>query len=57
LYLAITTSELVMEGFLTGGNGNDVDAAPALEEDMDGCFVPADRGYASDQFRRIFGRE
>ena len=31
---------------------NDVVAAPALVEEVIGCYVPADRGYDSDDFRR-----
>ena len=41
-----------MEGFLSGGNVNEVVAAPALVEEVIGCYVPADRGYDSDDFRR-----
>jgi transposase len=52
-HLATSTNGLVVEGFLTGGNINDMDAAPGLVEDVVGCFVPADRGYDSDKFRRI----
>ncbi len=42
-----------MEGFLTDGNVNDIEAAPELVEDVVGCFVSADRGYDSDCFRQI----
>ena len=41
-----------MEGFLSGGKENDGVAAPALVEEVIGCYVPADRGYDSDDFRR-----
>ena len=42
-----------MEGFLSGGNVNDIEAAPELVEEVFGCYVPADRGYDSDAFRRV----
>jgi len=41
----------VVEGFLSGGNVNDIAAAPLLVEQVVGCFVSADRGYDSDGFR------
>ena len=41
-----------MEGFLSGGNVNDIVAAPALVKDVIGGYVLADRGYDSDDFRR-----
>ena len=46
----VTTDGLV--GFLSGGKENDGVAAPALVEDGIGCYVPADRGYDSNDFRR-----
>ncbi len=52
-HLAITSDGQVVEGFLTGGNVNDIEAAPELVEDVIGCFVSADRGYDSDHFRRM----
>ena len=41
-----------MEGFLSGGNVNDIVAAPALVKEVVGGYVLADRGYDSDDFRR-----
>ena len=43
---------LVEEGFLGGGNVNDVVAAPIFVEDVIGCYVAADLGYDRDDFRR-----
>ena len=51
-HLAVTTGGQVVEGFLSGGNENDIDAAPELVRDVVGCFVMADRGYDGDKFRR-----
>jgi transposase len=51
-HLAITTGGEVVEGFLSGGNVNDIQAAPELVEEVVGCAVLADRGYDSDEFRR-----
>jgi transposase len=52
-HLAITGGGQVVEGFLSGGNVNDIEAAPELVREVAGCFVMADRGYDSDGFRRI----
>jgi transposase len=52
-HLAITTSGQVVEGFLSGGNMNDIEGAPELVKEVAGCAVMADRGYDSDEFRRI----
>ena len=41
----------MVEGFLTEGNRNDIDVAAALVKDVVGCYVAADRGYDSDNFR------
>ena len=49
---SVTTDGLVVEGFLNGGNVNDVVAAPALVEDVIGCYIAADQGYDSDDFWR-----
>jgi IS5 family transposase len=51
-HLAITTGGEVVEGILSGGNVNDIQAAPELVEEVVGCAVLEDRGYDSDEFRR-----
>ena len=40
-------------GFLSGGNENDVKAAPKLVEEVYDCHVLGDCGYDSDGFRRF----
>ncbi|MDR0375061.1 MAG: hypothetical protein LBH85_04980 [Treponema sp.] len=52
-HLAITADGRVVKGFLSGGNVNGVEAAPELVREVSGCAAPADRGYDSDEFRRI----
>jgi transposase len=52
-HLAISSGGQVVEGFLSGGNVNDIQAAPELVREVVGCAVMADRGYDSDGFRRI----
>ncbi|MDR0374268.1 MAG: hypothetical protein LBH85_00890 [Treponema sp.] len=50
----MTTSDgQVAEGFLSGGNVNDIEAAPELVRDAVGRAATAGRGYDSDEFRRI----
>jgi hypothetical protein len=51
--LAITSGGPVVEGLLSGGNENDIDAAPELVREVVGCVVMADRGSDSDEFRRL----
>jgi transposase len=41
-----------VEGFLTGGEVNDVVVADELVENVVGCAVLADRGYDRDGFRK-----
>lgn len=50
-HLAITTAGQVAEGFLTGADVHDVSVAPELTADVVNCFVLADRGYDSDEYR------
>jgi hypothetical protein len=52
-HVAITT---VVEGFLSGGNVNDIKAAEELGTGVVGCFVIADRGYDRGEFRRLHTR-
>jgi hypothetical protein len=52
-HLAITRRGQAEEGFLSGGNVNDVVVAPELAEDVAGCLVIANRGYDNDRFRGI----
>ncbi|MDR0720209.1 MAG: hypothetical protein LBF78_11290 [Treponema sp.] len=42
-HLAIPSGGAVEEGLLSGGNENDLQAAPALVREV-GCVVLADRG-------------
>jgi transposase len=37
----------------SGGNVNDIEAAPELVRGVVGCAVMADRGYDSDKFRKL----
>jgi transposase len=50
---AITGGGQVGEGFLSGGNVNDIEAAPELVREVVGCAVMADRGYDGDKFRKL----
>jgi IS5 family transposase len=50
---AETCGGQVVEGFLSGGNVNDIEAAPELVRDVAGRAVTADRGYDSDEFRKL----
>jgi transposase len=38
---------------LSGGDENDIEAAPRLIEDIFGFPVPADRGYGGGRFRKL----
>jgi transposase len=51
-HLAVTTNGRVAEGFFSGGNVGDIDAASEPVKDAGGCFVLADKGCDSDGFRR-----
>jgi hypothetical protein len=51
-HLGIMAEGQVDEGFLSGGNANDVEAAPELAREAVGCRAAEDRGYESDRFRR-----
>jgi len=42
-----------MCGFLSGGNLNDVKAAPELVEEVYNGHVLGDCGYGNDKFRRL----
>ena len=53
LHVAVSGDGRLVCGFLSGGNRNDVVAAPELVEDVYGRFVIADKGYDSDEFRRL----
>lgn len=41
----------MIDGFLTGGNVHDISVAQDAFEDVYGCYVLADKGYDSDEFR------
>ena len=47
----MTADGHLVEGFLTGGNVNDISVADQLTEDVYGCHVPEDKGYDSDEHR------
>jgi hypothetical protein len=47
----ITSDGLLVEGFLTGGQSNDMTVAAELSRAIVGCAVMADRGYDSNEFR------
>jgi len=51
--MAVTGDGDLACGFLSGGNRNDVKAAPELVEEVYDCHVLGDRGYDSDKFRRF----
>jgi transposase len=51
-HAVITSGGHLVEGFLTGGQINDVTVASELSRDIVGCAVIADRGYDSNEFRR-----
>ena len=50
-HLAMTADGHLVEGFLTGGNVNDISVADQLTEDVYGCYIPEDKGYDSDKHR------
>ncbi|MCC8483789.1 MAG: transposase [Rickettsia endosymbiont of Labidopullus appendiculatus] len=52
LHLAMTTSWHIIEGFLTGGNRNDIAVAEELTANIVGCDVIQDRGYDSNKNRQ-----
>lgn len=52
LHLAMTTSWHIIEGFLTGGNRNDIAVSEELTADIVGCDVIQDRGYDSNKNRQ-----
>jgi transposase len=52
LHLAITPGYQVVEGQLTGGNVADITIADALTAEIVGCYIVADKGYDSDDYRR-----
>jgi transposase len=41
----------VIDGFLTGGNVHDTSVAAQALDNIFGCYVLADKGYDSDEFR------
>jgi transposase len=51
LHLVTTAQGHVIDGFLTGGNVHDVSVAGEAVSDIYGCYVLADKGYDSDEFR------
>jgi len=51
--MAVTGDGDLARGFLSGGNRNDVKAAPELAEEVYYCRALGDRGYDSDKFRRF----
>ena len=51
--MAVTGDGDLACGFLSGGNRNDVKAAPELVEEVYDCHALGDRGYDSDKFRRF----
>ena len=52
-HLAMTADGHLVEGFLTGGNVNDISVADQLIEDVCGCYIPEDKGYDSDKHRMV----
>lgn len=50
-HLAMTADGDLIEGFLTGGNVNDISVADQLTEDVYGCYILEDKGYDSDKHR------
>ena len=50
-HLAMTADGHLIEGFLTGGNVNDISVADQLTEDVYGCYILEDKGYDSDKHR------
>lgn len=53
LHLCITLDGHVVEAFLTAGNVSDIAVADELTADVVGCHVVEDRGYDSDDYRRV----
>jgi IS5 family transposase len=51
LHLVVTSDGHVVDGFLSGGNRNDIAAAEELTEGVYGCYVVEDRGYDSNKNR------
>lgn len=51
LHLTMTTQGHIVEGFLTGGNKNDIAVAEELTANIVGCYVIQDRGYDSNKNR------
>lgn len=51
LHLAITSDGHVIDGFLSGGNRNDIAVAEELTAEVYGCYVVEDRGYDSNKNR------
>ena len=52
-HLAMTADGHLVEGFLTGGNVNDISVANQLIADVYGCYIPEDKGYDSDFHREV----
>lgn len=51
LHLAITSGMQIIEGFITGGNRADISFADDLTREIYECYVIADKGYDSNQYR------
>jgi hypothetical protein len=52
-HLAITIGGSVEEGFLRGGNVNDLEVEPDLVQEVGGGVVMEDRGYDREEFCRL----
>ncbi len=52
LHLTMTVQGHIVEGFLTGGNSNDIAVAEELSAGIVGCCVIQDRGYDSNKNRQ-----
>jgi transposase len=52
LHLVMTIAGHIIEGFLTGGNRNDIAVAEELTTEIVGCYVIQDRGYDSNKNRQ-----
>lgn len=53
LHLVMTSGSHVVDGFLSGGNRNDIAVAEELTKEIYGCYVLEDRGYDSNKNRII----
>lgn len=57
LHLIITSDGHVIDGFLSGGNRNDIAVADELTAEIYGCYVVQDRGYDSNKNRTNLGAQ